>query len=274
MLSAELDAMVQKLGTLHARAESEASARIAAVERMRHADRLATVGTLAAGIGHELGTPLHVVAGRAKRIADLPGVTDKVREEAESIRTQAERMRAIVEQLLTFARKPSGLPTRVALADVAARVATWLEPIARKKNARVEVLAGEARGPCRAHAGLVEQAVTNVTMNAIQAVSEGGTVQIKTREDLRPSTAAASGRWSVLEVIDDGSGIPPEIRSQIFDPFFTTKPVGQGTGLGLAITHEIVQEHGGIIAVESRTSTEGDGHGTTMRLFFQAEPQS
>ncbi|MEZ4296740.1 MAG: histidine kinase dimerization/phospho-acceptor domain-containing protein [Polyangiaceae bacterium] len=132
-LKSELDSMVQKLGELRERAENEAAARVAAVDRMRHNDRLATVGTLAAGIAHELGTPLHVISGRAKRISGMSGVTEKVREEAESIRTQCERMRIIVEQLLTFARKPGGSRDTISLGDLARRVKTWLAPSRRRR---------------------------------------------------------------------------------------------------------------------------------------------
>lgn len=278
MLSAELDSMVQKLGELRERAENEAAARVAAVDRMRHNDRLATVGTLAAGIAHELGTPLHVISGRAKRIAGSSGVTEKVREEAESIRAQCERMRIIVEQLLTFARKPGGTPDAVSLVEVARRVTAWLEPIARKREARLELATGEAEVRCVAHVGLVEQALTNVTLNAIQAVGAGGTVRVAAREERRPAPGAGPraepARWAVLEVSDDGSGIAEELQRKVFDPFFTTKSVGEGTGLGLAITHEIVQEHGGFIVMDSHTAGAPSGsgrHGTTMRLFFPAE---
>ncbi|MEZ4303047.1 MAG: ATP-binding protein, partial [Polyangiaceae bacterium] len=277
-LKSELDSMVQKLGELRERAENEAAARVAAVDRMRHNDRLATVGTLAAGIAHELGTPLHVISGRAKRISGMSGVTEKVREEAESIRTQCERMRIIVEQLLTFARKPGGSRDTISLGDLARRVKTWLAPLAKKKDVKVDIVTGEPEVRCVAHVGLVEQALTNITMNAIQAVSAGGSVRVTAREERRPapgeSPDAAPTRWAVLEVTDDGSGIARELQSKIFDPFFTTKSVGEGTGLGLAITHEIVQEHGGFILMESHTAEAPSGsgrHGTTMQLYFQAE---
>ncbi|HEX2571852.1 MAG TPA: ATP-binding protein [Polyangia bacterium] len=276
MLSMELDAMVQRLGELQARVESEAAARVAVVERMRHNDRLATVGTLAAGIAHELGAPLHIVSGRANRIAASPSASEEARSEAESIRSQCERMRIIVEQLLTFARKPSGPPSSVSLVDVASRVTAWLQPVARKKGARLERAAGGADVRCVAHVGLVEQALTNVTLNALQAVGEGGMVRVAVREETRrgETSEARPARWAVLEVSDNGSGIAPEIRAKIFDPFFTTKSIGEGTGLGLAITHEIVQEHGGFIELDSRTSGEtpqSGEHGTTMRLYFRLD---
>ncbi len=276
LLSMELDAMVQQLGEFQTRVESEAAARVAVVERMRHNDRLATVGTLAAGIAHELGTPLHIVSGRANRIAASANVSEEIRFEAESIRNQCERMRIIVEQLLTFARKPSGLPSSVVLGDVAGRVTAWLESVARKKNAKLELVASSTDVRCIAHVGLVEQALTNITLNALQAVGADGLVRVAVREETRSekNAEAKKTRWAVLEVCDNGSGIAPEIRAQIFDPFFTTKSVSEGTGLGLAITHEIVQEHGGFIELDSHTSAEplpcGE-HGTTMRLYFKSE---
>lgn len=276
MLCQELDAMVQQLGSLQRRVQSEAAARIEAVERVRHNDRLATVGTLAAGIAHELGTPLHIILGRANRIAASAVASEEVRAEADSIRSQCERMRNIVEQLLTFARKPSGSPSVVPLRDVATRVTAWLEPVARKKNVRLELVLDSSDVRCVAHVGLIEQALTNVTLNALQAVGADGHVCVAVRNETRPGEHPTDRptRWAVLEVRDNGSGIAPEIRSQIFDPFFTTKAVSEGTGLGLAITHEIVQEHGGFIELDSHTSGEPLGsveHGTTMRLYFKAE---
>ncbi|HNK44390.1 MAG TPA: ATP-binding protein [Pseudomonadota bacterium] len=276
LLSTELDAMVERLGELHRRVESEAAARVAVVEKMRHNDRLATVGTLAAGIAHELGTPLHIVAGRANRIATAQAASDDVRAEAESIRSQCERMRIIVEQLLTFARKPSGQPSTVSLQDVARRVTAWLTPVARKKNCELSLVPPSADIRCIAHVGLIEQALTNITVNALQAVGEDGIVRVAVREEVRSdkSPGGKPQKWAVLEVSDNGSGIAKEIRANIFDPFFTTKAVSEGTGLGLSIAHEIVQEHGGFIEVTSRTAGEsasGGEHGTTMRLYFQAE---
>jgi signal transduction histidine kinase len=155
LLSTELDAMVERLGELHRRVESEAAARVAVVE------------TLAAGIAHELGTPLHIVAGRANRIATAQAASDDVRAEAESIRSQCERMRIIVEQLLTFARKPSGQPSTVSLQDVARRVTAWLTPVARKKNCELSLVPPSADIRCIAHVGLIEQALTNITVNAL-----------------------------------------------------------------------------------------------------------
>ena len=123
--------------------------------------------------------------------------------------------------------------------------------------------------------GLVEQALTNVTLNALQAVGTDGTVRLAVREETRPGEGSdKQARWAVLEVSDNGIGIAPEIRAKIFDPFFTTKAVSEGTGLGLAITHEIVQEHGGFIEVDSHTLSESEAnseHGTTMRLYFKSE---
>ncbi|MEZ4296739.1 MAG: ATP-binding protein [Polyangiaceae bacterium] len=151
-------------------------------------------------------------------------------------------------------------------------------PLAKKKDVKVDIVTSEPEVRCVAHVGLVEQALTNITMNAIQAVSAGGSVRVTAREERRPapgeSPDAAPTRWAVLEVTDDGSGIARELQSKIFDPFFTTKSVGEGTGLGLAITHEIVQEHGGFILMESHTAEAPSGsgrHGTTMQLYFQAE---
>src|SRR5262249_4364200 len=236
---------------------------------LRHADRLNTVGKLASGIAHELGTPLNVVSGRARMIAsgDLDG--REVKESAETIVAQADRMVRIIRQLLDFARRRTAQKAPESLPELARRTVALLGPIADERGVTLEV--AEGGGPLRAEVDAVqlEQALTNLVVNGIQAMPKGGTVTVSvSRERARPPAdhGGTEQDWVKIEVADQGVGMAPETRAHVFEPFFTTKPVGEGTGLGLAVTYGIVQEHGGWIDVASEL-----GAGSRFRVYLPGE---
>ena len=268
-LAEEMNAMAAHLDAATRRVAAESAGRIAALEQLRHADRLTTVGKLASGLAHELGTPLNVVSGRAKMIASREATDpDEVATCARIVCQQAERMTDIVRQLLDFARRrsPEKRPTDVA--QLARQTASLLEPLAGRRGVRL--LCGDAGAPLLAalDASQVQQALTNLVVNAIQATKAAGTVRLRAlMQDLGPDPQALrpAGGYAVLEVSDDGEGIPAERLSVIFDPFFTTKGIGEGTGLGLSVAHGIVQEHGGWIEVES-----APGRGSCFRIWLPA----
>jgi signal transduction histidine kinase len=251
-LAVATDRMSERLAALVRNLEAETASRARAEAQLRHADRLATVGTLAAGVAHELGTPLNVIAVRAEMIGDAEGVPDAVRDGARIVGEQADRITAILEQLLEFAR-PS--KPRMADLDPAAllrEVAALLGPVAAKARGRLVVLPGEAGLVVRADRGLLQQALLNLVMNGIQA-GPGGDVELGADrvEAARPDDpAGAVRRWVRLTVRDHGGGVPLEVRDHLFEPFFTTKPPGEGTGLGLSVTWGIVRDHGGFLAFE------------------------
>jgi len=241
-IAAELDQMCAQLSDLQARAKEETDARIAALDQLRHADRLGTVGKLASGVAHELGTPLNVVSARAKMI--LRGESEKPEEIADDARViveQSERMTRIIRQLLDFARprQPSREPAD--LSALAGSIVAMLGPLAAKSSVELTLI-GE---PVEAEVdvGQIQQVMTNLVMNAIQAQPAGGKVELHVESD---------GDRALLRVTDEGAGISEDARARIFEPFFTTKEVGEGTGLGLSVVHGIVQEHGGRIRVEHR----------------------
>ena len=264
-LAREMNTMAAMLEASRCRLETESAARITAVEQLRHADRLTTVGRLASGLAHELGTPLNIVSGRAQMIAN--GETDgpgEVERAARVIGDQADRMTRIVRQLLDFARHRSGEPGEVDLAKLAQETVAFVEPLARKRKVRLACAADPL--VARVDATQIQQAITNLVMNAIQASRPQGAVEIRigTREVATPpDPGCRPGRYAVLEVEDEGEGIPAEALPAIFDPFFTTKPVGEGTGLGLALVYGILREHGGWIEVRSEP-----GRGTCFRAFI------
>jgi two-component system NtrC family sensor kinase len=267
-LAREMNAMAANLEAAAQKVASESAARVRAVEQLRHAERLSTVGKLASGLAHELGTPLNVVAGRAKMIAT--GETESPEEDTESARIiveQAERMTRIVRQLLDFARRRGSEKRSTDLGALARQTAALLEPLAGKRG--VSLRCEEPTGPVSAavDAPQIQQALTNLVVNAIQASDRERDVGIGVSACATapegPRGPRPGGPWALLEVYDQGAGIPAEHLAEVFDPFFTTKPVGEGTGLGLSIAHGIAEEHGGWIDVESEP-----GRGSCFRIWL------
>lgn len=266
-LAREMNTMCDQLLEARARLERETAARLEALERLRQADRLVTIGTLAAGVAHEVGTPLNVVQGRAELIEAGGLEPEELRENARIIGALTRRMAGIIRQVLDFARpSPPDLAPHD-LSRLTRRVAGMLRPLAARAGVELHL---ELADPIVAEVdgGKIEQALTNLIVNGVQSMSGGGKVTVRVSEARRapPGTEAArSGEIDVacLEIADQGVGISPEHLARLWEPFFTTKAVGEGTGLGLPIARELVGEHGGWIEVESET-----GRGSTFRVIL------
>lgn len=265
-LAREMAQMSEKLDQADVRIELENKQKLAALDQLRHADRLRTVGQLASGLAHELGTPLNVVSGRARLIVEADGATEEVTSDAKIILDQTQRITDLVKQLLGFARRRQPQAQTADLATTAAHVAQLLAPIAQKRNVRIEFAA--PAGPCvtRCDPLLLEQALTNVALNGIQAMPSGGVLRMRVLRKLatpprRPESQPVP--FGVLRVIDEGTGIASENLERIFDPFFTTKDVGDGTGLGLSVVYGILEDHGGFAEVRSDV-----GKGTEFDLLI------
>lgn len=239
------------LDKLRRRLDVEVSERASAVEQLRHADRLNTVGKLASGIAHELGTPLNVVAGRASMIAS--DREEDVRKSAQIIVQQAERMTKIIQNLLTFARRGGSRRSSLDLTRLVRETVTLLEPLAKKQRATLTLEDGETQ-MVPVNASELQQVLTNLLMNAVQSMPKGGDVKVWLSETHVGNDAKGSlppGDYVRIHVRDRGSGITAEALPHIFDPFFTTKDVGAGTGLGLSVAFGIVRDHGGTIEVNT-----------------------
>jgi signal transduction histidine kinase len=246
-LAAEINLMCDRLG-------EEQKAREVALEQLRHADRLTTVGKLASGLAHELGTPLNVVAGRAKLIRDQEVEGTDAVESARIVGEQAARMTALIRQLLDFARPRPLSKAPVNVAHMASRACELVATIAKKANVTLNPPPADEAMRVEADEGALHQVLTNLVVNAIQALPDGGTVDIVTRvveQAAPPYVGHQAPKWLAIEVRDTGIGMDDETRARIFEPFFTTKQVGEGTGLGLSVTWGIVREHGGWIDVSS-----------------------
>ncbi|MET0406308.1 MAG: ATP-binding protein [Cystobacter sp.] len=247
----------------------EMMAREEALEQLRHADRLNTVGKLGSGIAHELGTPMAVISGHAAMIADAEVEGEAARQSARTIRQQADRMARIVRQLLDFARRGQPQKSEVDLRAVVRQVLTLLKPLGDRRQQGFVLEEPSEPVPILVDPGQVQQALTNLVVNALQASPDKGLVTVRLSvlaPEPEPAGATphpASRRRALLEVIDQGTGIDPANLRKIFEPFFTTKPVGEGTGLGLPVSVEIIREHGGWLDVRSTP-----GEGTHFSLFL------
>ncbi|MFT3835857.1 MAG: ATP-binding protein [Myxococcaceae bacterium] len=253
-VAAEMNAMAEALKQSRARVAAEHRATLAAVDELRHADRLATVGKLAAGVAHELGTPLTVVAHHAKQIERGLVPEAEAVKGAAVISRQVEKIAGIVRQLMTFARRGSGQKLKGDLGTLARQTLELLQPMAQKRGVLLRFEPPAAPMVAELEPNQIEQALTNLVVNGLQAMKPGGTLTVsvqKERVDPPKASGLPQGEWLSVAVADQGTGIPPESLERVFDPFFTTKPVGEGTGLGLSVAYGIAVDHGGWIDVSS-----------------------
>lgn len=240
-LATEFNHMAAQLAEQRAALAYETEERLSLERRLRHSERLAAVGRLAAGVAHEVGAPLQVIDGRAKQLLERHEAPLETRQRNLTIiRTQAERITRIVRQMLNLSRPYNLQRTRTRLRELLTEVIESIEISAARNS--VEIVTNCAADYVDIDAGLILQALLNICQNAIQAMPEGGRL---TLECLTENLSNAP--LVVIKISDTGPGIPPDHLEQIFDPFYTTKDVGHGTGLGLAVSSRIVQEHGGQI---------------------------
>jgi signal transduction histidine kinase len=239
--------------------------RLETLEKLRHTERLATLGRLSAGMAHELGTPLNVIAGRAKMLG-RSDADDEIKRSAGIIGEQAERMTGIMQQLLNFARRSPPRMAPLQLEQLVKTVSELLLPAAHSQGIELTWANRNPGTRVSADAAQLQQVLVNLAMNAIHAMPTGGDLVFDIFEPgpVEPPTEIETGGvWIALAVRDTGSGIDPEHLEHLFDPFFSTKQVGEGTGLGLSIAWGIAREHGGWIGVESQP---GDGSCFTLYL--------
>jgi signal transduction histidine kinase len=211
-------------------------------EQLRHADRLATIGQLAAGVAHELNEPLGSVLGFAQLMLKAPDLREQARRDTGKIVESSLHAREIIKKLLLFARQT---PPQKSQVDLNALVDEGLYFMAaRCAKEGISIVRDLAAGlpEITADASQLRQVFINLVVNAVQSMGTGGKLSIATKR---------SGGMAVISVSDTGTGMTPETMRQIFVPFFTTKEIGQGTGLGLSVVHGIVTAHGGDIRVQS-----------------------
>ncbi|MET0341132.1 MAG: HAMP domain-containing sensor histidine kinase [Polyangiales bacterium] len=273
-LGREMNSMAERLDRARLALEQVNAERVAALEQLRHADRLRTVGQLASSLAHELGTPLNVVQGHARLIEEDAQLAADSHASARTILEQASRMTGIVRDLLGFARRGSKQKERVPLRALAERAARTLEPLAKLQGAHVRIDDAASDVQVTADPQQLLQVLTNLLTNAMQAMPGGGeaVIGIDEREAEPPmGVHAPKGRYACLSVSDCGIGIDHDDLPRLFDPFFTRKSEGEGTGLGLAVVEGIAREHRGWVEVQSE---RGKGSRFEVLLPLQAPPIS
>jgi signal transduction histidine kinase len=223
-------------------------------ERLHRSEKMAALGQLAAGVAHELGSPLSTVDGKAQRLLRREDLPDSARQALHTLRREAARMEQIIRQLLDFGRA-NPLQRRRIPADRPLRAAR--ERLAEASPVAIHLALDGEQPMIAVDSVRLDQALTNLLSNAIQAA----------RGQVRLGIEQASP-WLCYHIDDDGPGIDPEIRAHLFEPFFTTKPVGHGTGLGLAVAHAAVRDHGGEIEL---TRGPLGGARFTLKLPLHAE---
>lgn len=257
-LAREMNAMCMQL------AEAQQT-KLKALEHLRHAERLSTVGKLASGLAHEIGTPLNVITLRANAIARGRATGQRAIEAGTSIVEQATRVTNLVRQLLDFARRKAPQRHQVDVGEVVVRTVDLLTPIAAKGRVEFRVSATAAQR-VGGDAEQLEHVLTNLMINAIQAMPDGGAVHVSTTVASATPPADHGGPYGDyvrIAVRDSGMGIAPDVLDHIFEPFFTTKAIGVGTGLGLAVCYGIVRDHGGWIGVDTVV-----GQGAEFSLYL------
>ncbi|WAM23270.1 two-component system sensor histidine kinase NtrB [Myxococcus sp. NMCA1] len=226
--------------------------------QLLRAEKLATVGVLAAGIAHEIGTPLGVVRGRAEYVLGKLGKEHPQGPGIAVIIEQIDRVSRTLRQLLDFSRLQPTAVRPVPLISLLHDVQELLRMEVERRGVRFEVTVPETLPPLAADPDQLQQVLVNLALNACHACGEGGQVTLS-------AAVPEAEPWGLvaLTLRDDGCGIPREHLNQVFDPFFTTKKRGQGTGLGLTMVAHVVRNHGGRLELESE-----EGRGTCVTVLW------
>ena len=225
----------------------------------RQSEKLAALGTLAAGLAHELNNPIGIITSRAELMlleAESKPLPGDLGEDLRVIHRHAQRVARIAQGLLSFSRHSSGEQGRVDLNQVVDETLLLVEKTIVRDGVALRRALAPGLPPIWGDANALQQVVMNLVTNARDAVKDGGEISVETSATTEPAGGVR------LVVRDTGPGIPPEVLPKIFDPFFTTK--AEGTGLGLSISYGIVRDHEGTVDVQSRP-----GEGTTFVLTFR-----
>ncbi|MGH7853410.1 MAG: ATP-binding protein [Candidatus Binatia bacterium] len=254
-LALEFNQMCERLEDLYGRLFKEQQNRLNLERGLRQSDKLASVGQLAAGLAHEIGTPLNIIGGRAEFLLRRPRSDEEISQNLQIIRSQIDRITGIVRQMLEFSRRREPAFRSVELLPLLHKVTHLLEHKIVDKGVNVNIAIPESLPALQADPDQLQQVFINLFLNSLHALQPGGTIKISAAtiyHDNGNGAATTASYKLAIEFEDNGAGIPAEHLSQIFDPFFTTKDIGEGTGLGLSVSYGIIKDHGGEIRVESR----------------------
>jgi signal transduction histidine kinase len=270
-LATRFNEMTGSLRESRAETERQNAAKLDLEERLSHTEKLATLGQLAAEIAHEVGTPLNVIAGRARSLARRAEDPTDVAKKANIIAEQASRITRIIQRLLDFTRRSVGEAVEqreVDVNDVAATTVDFLEGKLAAAHVKPHLVRAGSLPPVKGDRDRLQQVLFNLILNAIESMPDGGALRVETSEVTRrrPGLELAPEQpVVVVEIADTGPGIPPEVRDRIFEPFYTSKRGQGGSGLGLAVSHGIVKEHDGWIEID-----DNPGGGALFRVCLPA----
>jgi signal transduction histidine kinase len=239
-------------------------------QALLQAQKLEAVGQLTSGVAHEFNNALQVVSGYVELLAHEMGADDPLLKDVEQIDKGVRRATELTKQLLTFTRKHAFQPVRL---DLTAIVRNFCVGMAKMltPNHELKILAPDCPVEVIADRSMIEQILINFGVNARDAMPAGGRIEIGVGaveyDDAFCSehTWAKPGRYSMLRFSDTGQGMTPEVKKRVFEPFFTTKDPGKGTGLGLSVVYGIVNQHDGLLRVDSEP-----GQGTTFEVYLPA----
>ena len=239
-------------------------------EELRQAQKLEAVGRLAGGIAHEFNNLLQVIAGYTRFAITSLAEVPEVRRDLEQVLKAADRAANLTRQLLDFSRHRTADCKPVNPNKVVESLERMVRPLLGE-TITLDLAIEKDVAMINADTSQLEQMLLNLCLNARDAMPEGGRLRIQTEnvvvgeEDDETCGELPAGSYVLLSVSDTGCGMSPEVKERAFEPFFTTKEVGKGTGLGLATVYGIVQQHGGLILVDSEP-----GKGATFRIFLPA----
>ncbi len=238
--------------------------RILLEEQLLQSQKLDAIGKLTGGVAHDFNNLLAVIQGNMEILVERNSDDRAVK----AIFHATERGAELTDRLLTFARRQSLDSKPIHLADLLQELVSLLQRTIGEEIF-VETVAAKDCWPVMADAGQLENAILNLALNARDAMPEGGTLRIECSNlsldasDLAQNPEAVAGEYVLLQVIDTGTGILPDVQMQAFEPFFTTKEVGEGSGLGLSMVHGFVKQSGGHTVIDSQSE-----HGTTVKLYL------
>ncbi|WP_417680449.1 cell cycle histidine kinase CckA [Roseibium sp.] len=231
--------------------------------------KMQAIGQLAGGVAHDFNNVLTAIIGFSDLLLASHRPTDPSFQDIMNIKQNANRAAGLVRQLLAFSRRQTLRPQRLELNDVLADLSILLDRLLGEK-VELKVIHGRDLWPVMADLNQLEQVIVNLAVNAGDAMPDGGRLTISTKNvseaestQFDNTRGMPPGEYTLVEVEDTGTGMPPEVMEKIFDPFFSTKEVGKGTGLGLSTVYGIVKQTGGFIFCTSEV-----GSGTTFRLFL------
>ena len=230
--------------------------------------RLEAVGKLSGGIAHDFNNILGVIIGYSEALQQTISVDDPMREAVDEIEKAGQRAAALTQQLLAFSRKQVLEPKILDLNSIVADVEKMLRRLIGA-DVELEIISDPTLGKVKADRGQIEQVILNLAVNARDAMEQGGTLKIETRDadldanDTKRLRYVVPGHYVMLQVSDTGMGMSAEVQSHIFEPFYTTKEQGKGTGLGLATVYGVIKQSGGYIWLESEI-----GKGSTFQVYL------